>query len=64
MDEEDLKTIISLFYEMYQPHTHMIAGGYAVDNKDIVIFVNKRTGRQTHVYLHAKKSHLMPYFPK
>ena len=60
MNREIIK---QLWWEMYQPHQHEIVGGFtSVDNKEVMIFRNRKSGLSTYVYLHDNMKKLMPYF--
>lgn len=66
MSEDDYNMVVKLFYEMYQPHTHEVVCGYndeTTEGKEIVVFQNRLSKRQTHVYLSKDKKRLMPFFP-
>jgi hypothetical protein len=69
MSEEDYRTVMRLWYEMYPPHVHEVVCGYndeTTDGKDVVVFHNRRSGLDSHVYLHTNGDGtkiLLPFFP-
>lgn len=62
---EYIDKVHSLWYSMYQPHTHPGVCGYVDEEsgKYICVFQSVRTGRSIHVYLNEEKGILMPFFP-
>ena len=59
-----LDEVDRLFYTMYQPHSHEGVCGYEEDDKYIVVFRNRMSGRNTHVYKKKNDNVLRPFFPE